>query len=937
MAGTFYLLLDGLSNQSVVQGPIDHDAADALLGWVENIAYSAHPSGWYVLGQGSFDTIAEALLAKVKAAEAAQLTLLIQYLRDEVLVATSVGDAEGESPCQPAAAATPTSTSSLTSQIHDLRGVLTSLCEAYEARVVELAEMEAAAPAVVSWKRARIRNTTKNEAARGEDGSRRGGREYAHITALVDQVKDMLEDGCAQLNSQLDVMLAALLSNLTAEQDLSTSWAPARGGATDSSGSVAAADLSTNESMDEPVDDVADATPAGVAAATAGAASAACVDGEAAGVAAGMTAIGAMVGGVFGGGVKRSAGGTAMVLPDAAADPGKSAVEMMGCMLETAVAKRVSYIIGVVEETAMEEASTAGGALSAGGSAGMGSNTAGFALGAGSGTLWGNRVDSAYPVGAAFGGPLHRPITVADAVDGGAKATVRYGVVGRRLERGSGEILAPLHGMFAFQGLLDDATTAGKSVAELLRTAGGMVEPSAPAGGKKRCRGQFRRPMLLKERGMKGAPQGDLFDVVVLQREQLEPSSDVTKELEVVRKDYVGDDWPNLFSAVTAARTLLEHHPTVFLWGLGGDEGREDEVSKLLSAVVLLVARAVSNKRSALRMNGLKCMAALLGGEHARKVGAGDMKVFVGAALACHARSSRVARDEADNAMDAAVANADLVTLLNALLTKSLVKHPQVIARAMAYVGKCLSRLGVGDVPGSGVPDGVTPKSIVLGLAIGAGSKMAAVKDAAWQSLDRCRKALGNRAFQAAINRNTDARGARNMENLISTKIRQRERGATAAARGTPRTADSGAGSSGQRIRGGGGVRGGGRGARLSEGQGRVRTARGGGRYGGATGGGGIRVVSASQSQVGGAPPAEGRASRESNSAAAATASKSVSSAEARAAGGGSRRKATGGGLAVTAARSAAPGRGSMGTAAGGGRGKASSKGRGTFPHRRKA
>eukprot|EP00752_Nemacystus_decipiens_P018096 g16228.t1 len=212
MAGTFYLLHKGLSNQSVLEGPIDNYTANFFLGWVEDIASSPYPGCWCVLGHGVFETTAEALLAKVKAAKAAQLTQLVRYLRDEVLVARSSENGEEVSPAAAAAAAA-ASTSSLTPQIHGLRGVLTSLCEIYEARV---AEMEAG-PAVVSRQRGSLRNEMRNAAARGQDGSRRGEREYAHITAQVDQVKDMMEKGFAKLSSQQEMVLATL-SNLSSQQ-----------------------------------------------------------------------------------------------------------------------------------------------------------------------------------------------------------------------------------------------------------------------------------------------------------------------------------------------------------------------------------------------------------------------------------------------------------------------------------------------------------------------------------------------------------------------------------------------------------------------------------------------------------------------------------------------------------------------------------------------
>ena len=72
---------------------------------------------------------------------------------------------------------------------------------------------------------------------------------------------------------------------------------------------------------------------------------------------------------------------------------------------------------------------------------------------------------------------------------------------------------------------------------------------------------------------------------------------------------FAADDWSGRFSAVTASRNLLAHHPSVFD-GVEGEGGGVEE-SRLLGLVVPLVESAVSAKRSVLRMNGLRCEAEL--------------------------------------------------------------------------------------------------------------------------------------------------------------------------------------------------------------------------------------------------------------------------------------------------------------------------------------
>lgn len=87
--------------------------------------------------------------------------------------------------------------------------------------------------------------------------------------------------------------------------------------------------------------------------------------------------------------------------------------------------------------------------------------------------------------------------------------------------------------------------------------------------------------------------------------------------------------------------------------------------------------------------------------------------------------------------MDAAVTNANPALLLNAILPQALDGHPKVASQGVIYTEKCLSRLGVGDVPGSGPMDGLDMKSLVLALAKGAASKVPDMKDAAWRAVER--------------------------------------------------------------------------------------------------------------------------------------------------------------------------------------------------------
>ena len=61
-------------------------------------------------------------------------------------------------------------------------------------------------------------------------------------------------------------------------------------------------------------------------------------------------------------------------------------------------------------------------------------------------------------------------------------------------------------------------------------------------------------------------------------------------------------DWAALYGAVSAARTLLVHHPDVF----GADETTEGTPG-LVNLVVTVVVDAVSHNRSVVQSSGLRC------------------------------------------------------------------------------------------------------------------------------------------------------------------------------------------------------------------------------------------------------------------------------------------------------------------------------------------
>ncbi|CBJ33998.1 conserved unknown protein [Ectocarpus siliculosus] len=236
------------------------------------------------------------------------------------------------------------------------------------------------------------------------------------------------------------------------------------------------------------------------------------------------------------------------------------------------------------------------------------------------------------------------------------------------------------------------------------------------------------RKVSSEERQMAGAPQGEIFDVVALTSSEVPASVDVSKDLEAVRIRSGVTDWASLFAAVSSARTLVLHHRDMF----GGENGGPGLIGRLVS----LVADAVSNRRSVVQTNGLRCLGEMFSCVVGKEMTADQMGTLVRSTLSCHKSSSKFCGEEARKAMEAALANADPEPLLSAVLPLALDTHPKVACRGLMCTAECLSRLLEGSVAGRGLVDGVDVKSVVAALAKGASSRDSDGKEAAWRGVE---------------------------------------------------------------------------------------------------------------------------------------------------------------------------------------------------------
>ncbi|CAN0435125.1 unnamed protein product, partial [Ectocarpus sp. 12 AP-2014] len=222
------------------------------------------------------------------------------------------------------------------------------------------------------------------------------------------------------------------------------------------------------------------------------------------------------------------------------------------------------------------------------------------------------------------------------------------------------------------------------------------------------------------------------------------------------------------------ASTLLLHHRDE----LEGEDGGPHLIGRLVS----LVADAVLNRRSVVQTNGLRCLGEMFSCVVGKGMTADQMGTLVRSTLSCHKSSSKFCGEEAKKAMEAALANADPVLLLSAVLPQALDRHPKVARQGVIYTAECLSRLHEGSVAGGGLVDSVDVKSVVAALAKGASSRDSDGKDAAWSGVEMCRKALGEDVFEATIAEHLDHKGVRAIRDLMSDKARRKIRTARAAA-----------------------------------------------------------------------------------------------------------------------------------------------------------
>ena len=239
--------------------------------------------------------------------------------------------------------------------------------------------------------------------------------------------------------------------------------------------------------------------------------------------------------------------------------------------------------------------------------------------------------------------------------------------------------------------------TRGSKRAKLLAAAARAAQPT-PASRKTGKGPKGPRPALQQlsnlkelsseERALDGAPQGELFEAVLLDRSELTAIDELESALAVVVPTLAEANltaaWNVEFDAITLLRRLAAFHPEVLN-------------SALLGQVIPGIVRSIRNLRSVLVRNAI-----LLTGEMVQSSGDELARCYQplldGLALAlldaCSGNMPKLIRRAAADALHLAVSSRPLLSLLApALASRSTHRNKEVAEAAMVYAEKVLGAL----------------------------------------------------------------------------------------------------------------------------------------------------------------------------------------------------------------------------------------------------
>lgn len=309
---------------------------------------------------------------------------------------------------------------------------------------------------------------------------------------------------------------------------------------------------------------------------------------------------------------------------------------------------------------------------------------------------------------------------------------------------------------------------------------------SSGTGWSPKCKRNRREVMELKlskeEAAMKGAPEGPVYQVDVLETRDFEPSSNPQEEVAVVVTACSSSTWADQYAGIDSLRRLAIFHHAHLL-----SEERPSPDGGLLLVALPFLTECIGSLRSSMIRNALLALKDLYTfvGRPLEKF-ASELGPAVEAALQRCAGDKKFICASATAALEAGAKNGPPMEMLLIAIPAIDDKRPEVCSMAAVLTETCLGSIGVGSASsaGSGLPEGIDMRSLLQALCRAADGKNPEGRSAAVRALGRCRRSMGAERFEQGVRNHLSDLDAQKVLRVVSEGSNNRMRkGASSSSR----------------------------------------------------------------------------------------------------------------------------------------------------------
>lgn len=303
--------------------------------------------------------------------------------------------------------------------------------------------------------------------------------------------------------------------------------------------------------------------------------------------------------------------------------------------------------------------------------------------------------------------------------------------------------------------------------------APGQVKPSRVP--KRNRRDNMELKLSEEEARMKGAPQGPVYQVDVLETHQFQASEDPDEELQNVLNACTSGDWAEEYSAIDSLRRLAIFHAPVL------------QRRGVLAKALPFIREGILNLRSSMNRNALMALKEFLTllGSESLEANSQYLSGVVDAAVCRCAGDKKFIAAAASDALSAGAGARDAAPLLLRLLLRCVNdKSGEVAAKATIYVDACLATLlsdigntaAISDgqqqiVNSSVVPPNVDLPSLIRAMNKSLAGKHAEGRAAARGALGRIQSAVGPDMFISVVRSTLPGADAGTVIKAIESKV----------------------------------------------------------------------------------------------------------------------------------------------------------------------